>query len=95
MELALMTEPQLGGTHDDLLAAARWAEENGFVSFARSDHYDWQRDGDPNATDAFVSLGGLARETSTIRLGTGAIALLVISVNLMADGLKRTLLGET
>ncbi len=63
-----MTEPQLGGTHDDLLAAARWAEENGFVSFARSDHYDWQRDGDPNATDAFVSLGGLARETSTIRL---------------------------
>lgn len=68
MELALMTEPQLGGTHDDLLAAARWAEDHGFVSFARSDHYDWGRDGDPNATDAFVSLGGLARETSTIRL---------------------------
>jgi alkanesulfonate monooxygenase SsuD/methylene tetrahydromethanopterin reductase-like flavin-dependent oxidoreductase (luciferase family) len=68
MELALMTEPQLGGTHDDLLAAALWAESNGFVSFARSDHYDWGRDGEPNATDAFVSLGGLARETSTIRL---------------------------
>ncbi|NND83873.1 MAG: LLM class flavin-dependent oxidoreductase, partial [Acidimicrobiia bacterium] len=68
MELALMTEPQLGGTHDDLLAAALWAEANGFVSFARSDHYDWQGEGDPNATDAFVSLGGLARETSTIRL---------------------------
>lgn len=68
MELALMTEPQLGGTHDDLLAAARWAEDHGFVSFARSDHYDWQREGDPNATDALVSLGGLARETSTIRL---------------------------
>ncbi len=63
-----MTEPQLGGTHDDLVSAARWAEDNGLVAFARSDHYDWQRDGDQNATDAFVSLGGLARETSTIRL---------------------------
>ncbi len=68
MELALMTEPQLGGTHDDLVAAARWSETNGLVSFARSDHWDWQREGDPNATDALVSLGGLARETSTIRL---------------------------
>ena len=63
-----MTEPQLGGTHDDLVAAARWSEKNGLVAFARSDHYDWQREGDPNASDAFISLGGLARETSSIRL---------------------------
>ncbi len=63
-----MTEPQLGGTHDDLVAAARWAEEHGLVSFARADHYDWQRGTDQDASDALVSLGGLARETSTIRL---------------------------
>lgn len=67
MELALMTEPQLGGTYQDLLDAARWAEENGFVAFARSDHYYWS--GEPaDANDAFTTFGGLARETSTIRL---------------------------
>lgn len=68
MEIALMTEPQLGGTHADLTAAALWAEARGLVAFARSDHWDWQRDGDPNASDALVSLGGLARETTSIRL---------------------------
>jgi alkanesulfonate monooxygenase SsuD/methylene tetrahydromethanopterin reductase-like flavin-dependent oxidoreductase (luciferase family) len=66
MELALMTEPQLGGTYDDLLDAARWSEEAGLVAFARSDHYYWT--GGPDATDAFVSLGGVARETERIRL---------------------------
>lgn len=33
-----MTEPQLGGTYEQLLALARWSEENGLYSFARSDH---------------------------------------------------------
>jgi alkanesulfonate monooxygenase SsuD/methylene tetrahydromethanopterin reductase-like flavin-dependent oxidoreductase (luciferase family) len=67
MELALMTEPQLGGTYDDLADSARWAEDAGLVAFARSDHYYWS--GEPaDATDAFVSLGGVARETERIRL---------------------------
>lgn len=68
MDFALMTEPQIGGTYEELLAAARWAENNGLVSFARSDHYYVNRDPKPDATDAFASLGGLARETNTIRL---------------------------
>ncbi|MFO7549684.1 MAG: TIGR03560 family F420-dependent LLM class oxidoreductase [Acidimicrobiia bacterium] len=68
MDFALMTEPQLGGTYEDLLAAARWAEQAGMVSFARSDHYYSGRDPRPEATDAFVTLGGLARETERIRL---------------------------
>lgn len=68
MELALMTEPQLGGTYDDLLDAARWAERSGLVAFARSDHYYWSGKPAPDATDAFVSLGGVARETERIRL---------------------------
>ena len=38
MEFALMTEPQVGGTYEDLLSAARWAEHSGLVAFARSDH---------------------------------------------------------
>jgi alkanesulfonate monooxygenase SsuD/methylene tetrahydromethanopterin reductase-like flavin-dependent oxidoreductase (luciferase family) len=68
MRFSLMTEPQLGGTYDDILAAARWAERNGLVSFARSDHYYSGRDPKPDATDALTTLAGLARDTDTIRL---------------------------
>ena len=68
MDFALMTEPQMGGTYQQMAAAARWAEEQGFVSFARSDHYYTSEDQRSDATDAWVTLGGLARETSTIRL---------------------------
>ncbi len=68
MRFSLMTEPQLGGTYDQILAAARWAEAEGMVSFARSDHYYSSRHPRPDATDAFATLAGLARETSTIRL---------------------------
>lgn len=63
-----MVEPQLGGTYDDLLASALWAESQGMVSFARSDHYAWMRGGSAPATDAFATLAGLARETSAIQL---------------------------
>jgi alkanesulfonate monooxygenase SsuD/methylene tetrahydromethanopterin reductase-like flavin-dependent oxidoreductase (luciferase family) len=62
-----MTEPQLGGTYDDLLRFARHAETLELDSFARSDHLAWR--GSPTAaTDAFATLGGLARDTETIRL---------------------------
>lgn len=63
-----MTEPHLGGTYDQQLEAARWAESEGLVSFARCDHYLSGGDPSPDATDAFAVLAGLARETSDIRL---------------------------
>ncbi len=63
-----MTEPQLGGTYADLLRAARRAEEVGLAGMARSDHYYWTGGASQPATDAFSSLGGLARETHRIRL---------------------------
>ena len=63
-----MTEPQIGGTYDELLAVASWAEANGLDSFARSDHYYSSRRPSPDATDAFATLAGLARDTSSIRL---------------------------
>jgi alkanesulfonate monooxygenase SsuD/methylene tetrahydromethanopterin reductase-like flavin-dependent oxidoreductase (luciferase family) len=69
MELALMTEPQIGGSYEQLLAAVRWAEAAGMRSFARSDHYGNADGRSAPTTDAFVSLGGLARETDRIRLG--------------------------
>jgi alkanesulfonate monooxygenase SsuD/methylene tetrahydromethanopterin reductase-like flavin-dependent oxidoreductase (luciferase family) len=64
-----MTEPQLGGTYDDLLFAARAAEDAGLDGFSRSDHYYWSGQPGLPATDAFTTLGGLARETKRVRLG--------------------------
>ena len=64
-----MTEPQAGGTYEDLLALARWAEETGLDAFARSDHYlDTERSAPTAATDALTTIAGLARETGRIQL---------------------------
>lgn len=63
-----MTEPHFGGTYEQMLAAAQLAERKGLVSFARCDHYLSDRDPTPDATDAFATLAGLARDTSTLRL---------------------------
>jgi len=68
MQFSLMTEPHLGGTYDQQLAAAQWAESEGLVSYARCDHFLSGREPTPEATDAFAVLAGLARETSDIRL---------------------------
>src|SRR4051794_38481145 len=92
-----MTEPQMGATYDDLLAVARRTEETGFDAFFRSDHYlTMGGDGLPGPTDAWVSLGGLARETSRIRLGTlmtsanfrlpGPLAISVAQVDQISGG---------
>jgi alkanesulfonate monooxygenase SsuD/methylene tetrahydromethanopterin reductase-like flavin-dependent oxidoreductase (luciferase family) len=68
MKFSIMTEPHLGGTYEQQLAAARLAESKGLVSFARCDHFLAKREPIPDATDAFATLAGLARETSTVRL---------------------------
>jgi len=68
MEFSIMTEPQMGGTYDQLLFLARWAEDRGLASFARSDHYYSSAETAHDATDAFATLAGLARDTATIRL---------------------------
>ena len=99
MELRIMTEPQAGADYDDLLAVARQAEETGFDAFFRSDHYlslDPSRNALPGSTDAWITLAGLARETSRIRLGTlvssatfrlpGVLAIQVAQVDQMSGG---------
>ncbi|NEK84578.1 LLM class F420-dependent oxidoreductase [Blastococcus saxobsidens] len=97
MQLRIFTEPQMGATYDDLLAVARRAEETGFDAFFRSDHYlTMGGDGLPGPTDAWVTLAGLARETSRIRLGTlmtagtfrlpGPLAISVAQVDQMSGG---------
>jgi F420-dependent oxidoreductase-like protein len=97
MDLRIFTEPQQGATYDDLLAVARTAEELGFDAFFRSDHYlAMGTDGLPGPTDAWATLAALARETSTIRLGTlmtsatfrlpGPLAITVAQVDRMSGG---------
>jgi F420-dependent oxidoreductase-like protein len=98
MTLRIFTEPQQGASYDELLAMALRAERAGFDAFFRSDHYLRMGDGDPGygPTDAWTSLAGLARDTSTIRLGTlvssvtyrlpGVLAIQVANVDAMSGG---------
>ncbi len=97
IDLRIFTEPQQGATYDDLLAVARAAEDLGFSGFFRSDHYlHMGGDGGPGPTDAWTTLAGLARDTSTIRLGTlvtsatfrlpGPLAVQVAGVDQMSGG---------
>lgn len=85
MKFRIFTEPQQGASYDDLLAVAQTAERLGFDAFFRSDHYMVMGDhfsGLPGPTDAWTTLAGLARETTSIRLGT-----LVSSVTYRAPGI--------
>lgn len=98
MDLRVFVEPQQGATYDQQLTMALAAEEHGFDGFFRSDH--WLRFGDgtglPGPTDSWVTLGALARETSTVRLGTlvtsatfrlpGPLAVAVAQVDEMSGG---------
>ncbi|GLY03565.1 MULTISPECIES: LLM class F420-dependent oxidoreductase [Actinoplanes] len=72
MRVSIFTEPHRGATYDELLRAAQHAEAAGFEGFHRADHYAPMHasDGFPGPTDSWVTLGAMARETSTIRLGT-------------------------
>jgi F420-dependent oxidoreductase-like protein len=97
MELRVFTEPQQGATYDDLVVVAQEAERLGFGAFFRSDHYlGIGTEGLPGPSDAWITLAGIARETSTIRLGTmmtsatfrlpGPLAISVANVDQMSGG---------
>jgi F420-dependent oxidoreductase-like protein len=98
MLLRIFTEPQQGASYDQLLAVARTAEAGGFDAFFRSDHFLVMGGGDgrPGPTDAWVTLAGLARDTTRIRLGTlvtsatfrlpGPLAVTVAEVDAMSGG---------
>lgn len=98
MRLRIFTEPQQGATYDDLLRVAQAAERLGFDAFFRSDHWLSMGgvEGRPGPSDAWITLAGIARETSTIRLGTlvnsatfripGPLAIAVANVDQMSNG---------
>ncbi|MDP9467966.1 MAG: TIGR03560 family F420-dependent LLM class oxidoreductase [Chloroflexota bacterium] len=92
-----MTEPQQGLSYDEILALARAAEAAGLEAFFRSDHYaSFPGPGGLPTTDAWATLAGLARETSTIRIGSlvspvtfripGVFAKMAATVNEMSGG---------
>lgn len=97
-DLRIFTEPQQGASYGDLLAVAQRAELLGYGAFFRSDHFVAMGDsaGLPGPTDAWVTLAGIARETSTIRLGTlvasmtfrlpGPLAISVAQIDDMSSG---------
>jgi alkanesulfonate monooxygenase len=97
VDLRIFTEPQQGASYDQLLRLARAAEDAGYDAFFRSDHYlAMGGDGLPGPTDAWVTLAGLARETTRIRLGTlvtaatfrlpAVLAISVAQVDTMSGG---------
>jgi len=99
VKLRIFTEPQQGASYFDLLAVAQRAEKLGFDAFFRSDHYQRMGthfDGMPGPSDAWITLAGIARETSTIRLGTlvnsstfrnpGILAISIANVDSMSNG---------
>jgi F420-dependent oxidoreductase-like protein len=97
MRLVIFTEPQQGASYDDLLRIARTAEASGYDGFFRSDHYvAMGGDGLPGPTDAWLTLAGLAVQTSRLRLGTlvssatfrlpGPLAIAVAQADAMSGG---------
>src|SRR5947199_4554691 len=98
MKLRIFTEPQQGADYQTLRTVALATEDLGFDAFFRSDHYlkMGEVSGVPGPTDAWITLAGLARETSTIRLGTlvnsatfrlpGPLAITVAQVDEMSGG---------
>jgi F420-dependent oxidoreductase-like protein len=103
--MRVFTEPQLGASYEQLLAVAQTSEECGYEAFFRSDHYlkMGAATGAPGYTDAWITLAGLARDTSTIRLGTlvtpvtfravGTFAVVATQVDQMSGGRVEVGLG--
>lgn len=98
MDFRIFIEPQQGASYDDQLNLARTTEALGFDGFFRSDHFLAMGGGDglPGPTDSWLTLAGLARETSRLRLGTlvssatfrlpGMLAVQVAQVDAMSGG---------
>ena len=104
VDIRIFTEPQQGATYDEQLAIAKATEVAGLDGFFRSDHYlpigpmggSTRAASGIGPTDAWITLAGLARETSRIRLGTlltagtfrhpGVLAIAAAQVDAMSGG---------
>jgi F420-dependent oxidoreductase-like protein len=98
LRLRVLMEPRNGASYEDILALALATERAGFDAFFRSDHLLGGNPDNPEykPTDCWTTLGGLARDTTTVRLGAlmtastfrapGLLATIVASVDDMSGG---------
>jgi F420-dependent oxidoreductase-like protein len=97
VRLRVLMEPLHGGDYDRIVALARTTEDAGFDAFFRSDHFlGVDREASYHPTDSWTTLGGLARDTSRVRLGTlltaatfrrpGVLANVVATADAMSGG---------
>jgi F420-dependent oxidoreductase-like protein len=98
MRLRVLMEPRHGGNYERILALAQATEAAGFDAFFRSDHLMGVDPTDETyqPTDSWTTLGGLARDTERVRLGTlvtavtyrmpGLLAVIVATVDQMSGG---------
>ena len=98
MDFRIFIEPQQGTSYDDVCALAQATESHGFDGFFTSDHYLAMGDSDglPGPLDAWTTLAGLARDTSSLRIGTlvtpatfrhaGSFAIQAAQVDHMSNG---------
>jgi F420-dependent oxidoreductase-like protein len=96
--IRVLMEPRHGARYSEILALAQAAEQAGFDAFFRSDHLMGvdPTDRSYRPTDSWTTLGGLARDTKRVRLGTlvtaatyrmpGLLAAIVASVDEMSGG---------
>lgn len=103
MRYAIMIEPQQGMSYDDIRGVALAAERAGIETFFRSDHYSSFPAAGLATTDAWATTAGLARDTSTIKLGVlvspaifrlpGPLAKMVATIHEMSGGRVEVGLG--
>jgi F420-dependent oxidoreductase-like protein len=98
VRLRVLMEPRHGARYAEILALALATERAGFDAFFRSDHLMGVDPHDPSyrPTDCWTTLGGLARDTARVRLGSlvtaatfrepGLLAAIVASVDDMSGG---------
>jgi F420-dependent oxidoreductase-like protein len=98
VRLRVLMEPRHGARYEEILALALATEEAGFDAFFRSDHLMGVDPDDPayRPTECWTTLGGLARDTTRVRLGAlvtaatfrepGLLATIVASADEMSGG---------
>ena len=98
MDLRIFIEPQQGASYERVARLARRAEHLGFDGFFSSDHYFKMSDvsGLPGPLDTWTTLAGLARDTTSLRLGPlvtpvtfrlpGPLAIAVAQIDDMSGG---------
>jgi alkanesulfonate monooxygenase SsuD/methylene tetrahydromethanopterin reductase-like flavin-dependent oxidoreductase (luciferase family) len=71
VEVGIQIEPQFGFTYDKIRELALLCESAGFNSIWCSDHFFMSENSEEqDCLDCWTILAGLARETSTLRLGS-------------------------